>query len=77
MRTLSKLLALANRPGTPEEGEQARRAAERAAAREGKRILELTNGTLLPAEPLDDDRAAMLDELDRFANPRAPEELGS
>lgn len=67
MSRLERLLALANRPGTGAEGDAARAAAARRAPQEGVRLVELGNGTLIAAEPLDEMRADLMRALHRAA----------
>lgn len=68
MSLLGKLVALANRPGTEAEGDAARAAAARRASQEGVRLIRLTNGQTLTAEPLDDVREELMGELARIAD---------
>jgi hypothetical protein len=66
-RLLAKLVALANRPGTPSEGAAARTHAERLAARDGQTVVEATSGELIA---IDAFHAELLDRLRDIADGR-------
>lgn len=55
MSRLAKLLALANAPGTEHEGDAAKAAAAREAAREGLELVEGTADTLLAMDAMHAD----------------------
>lgn len=65
MSRLSRLVDLANRPGTPAEGRLARAHARRYAARHGLEIVELPDGSLIVVEVW---RADLMRALRRIAN---------
>jgi hypothetical protein len=72
---LSRLVALANRPGTEAEGAAARAQAERLAAKHGLEIVELRDGTLMVVDEFHGD---LLRRLLHIANGSpAAGELGS
>lgn len=67
---LSKLVALANRPGTPAEGAAARAHAQRVAARDGLALVETTSGELVATDAF---HADLLRRLGEIAEGRAAE----
>jgi len=72
---LSRLVALANRPGTEAEGVEARRKAEALARKHGLEIVEVRDGTLMV---VDEFHADLLRRLLHIANGSpAAGELGS
>lgn len=71
MGRLAKLVALANRPGYPEEGVRARRKAEREAAAQGLALVEI-RGELVAVEEW---RADLLHRLQEIADGRQPRQI--
>ncbi len=66
MNLLTKLVALANRPGTPAEGEAARRHADRLAGLEGLSVVRSSDGeTLIVLDHFHADLHAELTRLIR------------
>lgn len=71
MSLLGKLVALANAPGTPAEGDTARRKAEAEAKRRGKVVVELWDGTLLVTDEFHAELHRRLAEINTKRPPRA------
>lgn len=69
---LAKLLALANRGGTPEEAALALRRAEELAEREGLRVMRTSDGALVA---VDEWTADLLEALGRIADPPERREI--